>query len=157
MSKLMQLSEDNVKFIWNIIYELGLDHQVNLEIIGMKQSKTLFNVSKTNATAEYLSKKPESVCIYVYEDAFDRLDDVTKDILVRDMLMGVKYDFDKDKITIGCPTIVVSVEGRAKWGDKLINSAELAVHTIQQIEEEKREQKEREKAEKAAKKGKKGF
>ena len=70
---------------------------------------------------------------------------------MRDAFNMVYFDTEKDKIVIGCPQIVVSCSGRAKWGDVLVNTAETAVLAIQQIEEEIKEEKERAKEEKAAK------
>ena len=88
----------------------------------------------------------------VYEEVFDRLDDKNKKLLVEDALSLVSYDSEKDKINVGAPQIVITVGGRMKYGDDLINAAEIAVTMIQEIEEEKKAQKEAEKAVKKTKK-----
>ena len=154
MSKFTQLSDDNASFINNIIRSVGLNEMVNFELLGLKDSKELLQVLKTNPREEYLSKKPVSVCIMVYEEVFDQLTDEIKDVLVRDALNRVNYDYEKDKLSIGCPSISVTLDGMSKWGDKLINAAETAMLTILQTEERKRELKEAEKIAKASKKRK---
>lgn len=151
MARLQKLSDDNIKFIEDIIYGNGVDNYMEFELIGLSKSKTLSRVSLTNATTEYLTSKPQRVCIYIYEEAFDMLNDDQKKMLIEDILMGVKYDFDSDKIKLGCPSINISCEGRAKYGDDLINAAEAAVLAIQQIEDEERQRKEEKKYKKGTK------
>ena len=83
---------------------------------------------------------------------FDRLDDKNKKLLAKDALSLVSFDNEKDKINVGAPQIVITVGGRMKYGEELINAAEIAVTMIQEIEEEKKAQREAEKATKKAKK-----
>lgn len=151
MAKLFKLSEENEKFIMNVIYELGLDHQMNFELMGVNNAKELFKVSMTSQITEYLADKPQSVCITVYEEAFEMLDEKTKKLLVNDVLNNVVYDFEKDKVIIGVPTIKVTMSGRAKWGDDLINAAETGLLVMEQIEERRKEEKEMAKAAKKRK------
>ena len=142
MAQFCNLSEENIELIRTVTEETGLYNFVHIEGIGKAKSKELIKVQKEAPVAEYKTKKP---------DTFDMLDDKQKDILIRDAFNSIKFDTEKDKIMIGCPKIEVSVEGRAKWGDELINAAEAGVLAIQQIEEQEKEEKERQKAEKAAK------
>ena len=76
------------------------------------------------------------------------------ELLMRDAFNSVNFDSEKDRIKIGCPQIVVSCDGRAKWGERLIDAAETAVLSIIQIEEEEKEEKERAKALKKSKQNK---
>ena len=151
MAQFCNLSEENIELIRTVTEETGLYNFVHIEGIGKAKSKELIKVQKEAPVAEYKTKKPDTVNIFIYERAFDMLDDKQKDILIRDAFNSIKFDTEKDKIMIGCPKIEVSVEGRAKWGDELINAAEAGVLAIQQIEEQEKEEKERQKAEKAAK------
>ena len=95
--------------------------------------------------AEYVGKCPDTIVLTLFEEAFDRLDGKTKKILLTDAFNLVSYDSEKDKINIGAPQIVVTVGGRMKYGDELINAAEVGVLAIQQLEEERKEKKEMEK------------
>lgn len=151
MAKLGKVSEETQELFDKIIGELGYDNYMNIEPISITKQKQLIKVARANATTEYKAKCPDSVFLYIYEAAFERLDERQKELLIRDALNGVNYDSEKDKIIIGCPQITVSVDGRAKWGDDLVNAAECAVHAMVQIEEE---EKERKQAEREAKKAK---
>ena len=63
---------------------------------------------------------------------------------------GLRY-----RIIIGAPSITVTIGGRAKYGDDLINAAETAVWAIQQIADEEKAKKEAEKEAKAARRAQK--
>jgi len=152
MAKFFELSNENEEIVQEIFQNTGMHNYMNLMIIGTAKSKELIKISKANPLAEYAGKCPDTVVCVIYEEAFDRLDEDTKRLLVTDAFNVVFYDSEKDKINIGAPQIVVTVTGRNKYGDKLIDAAETGVLAIQQLEEEKKEQKELEKASKKAKK-----
>lgn len=152
MAKFFELSEENAELVDTIFQETGMHNYINLTILGIPKAKELIKVSRANPLAEYVGNIPESVVCVVYEEAFDRLDDKMKRLLLTDAFNNVSYDDEKCKINVGAPQIVVTVGGRKKFGDELINAAETAIYVMQQIEEEK---KERQEAERAAKKKKK--
>lgn len=149
--KHFELSEENQELINGIWQELNYDNFMQLKLIGTPKAKELIKITKNGDIAKYLGNIPDdTVDIIIYEEAFDRLDEDAKKLLVRDAMDGIVYDTEKEKITIGVPSIVVTVGGRQKYGDKLLNAAEAGVLAIQQIEDEKREIKEAEKEKKAA-------
>lgn len=152
MSKLGKLSEETHEMVMNMASEMGLENFIIVEPMAVAKSKQLIKVSKANPTTEFLTKKPDTVCLYIYEDAFVRLSDEQQELLLQDAMNTINYDADKDKITIGVPSITVTMNGRAKYGDDLLNAAEAAVLAIQQIADEEKERKEAEKAAKASKK-----
>ena len=102
-----------------------------------------------------MTKKPDTVCLYIYEEAFLRLEEAQRKLLLRDAMCTIAYDAEKDKIIIGAPSITVTIGGRAKYGDDLINAAETAVWAIQQIADEEKAKKEAEKEAKAARRAQK--
>lgn len=152
MAKFFELSEENQKIFDDIWQDSGMFNYIDLKIVGTSKAKEVIKVQKTNPYAEYLGKCPDSTIVTVYEEVFDRLDDKNKKLLAEDALSLVSYDSEKDKINVGAPQIVVTVGGRMKYGDELINAAEIAVTMIQEIEEEKKAKREAEKAAKKAKK-----
>lgn len=154
MAKLGKVSEETQQLLDRIIDEIGYDNHMNIDVVSSKKEKTLIKINRANAYAEYIGR-PETVVITVYESAFERLSERQQELLMRDAINGIVYDSEKDKILIGCPQITVSCDGRAKWGDELINAAESGVLAIQQIIDEEKERKEAEKA--AKKKIKKGY
>lgn len=154
MAKFFEISEENQEIFDDIWQESGMFNYIDLKLLGVPKAKEVIKVQKTNPQAEYLGKCPDSVIVTVFEQAFDRLDDRGKKLLAEDALSLVSFDDEKEKIIVGAPQIVVTVGGREKYGDELINVAESAVLAIQQIAEEEAERKAAEKAEK--KRGKNG-
>ena len=152
MAKFFELSDENQEIFEDIWQETGMFNYIDLKLLGVPKSKEVIKVQKTNPQAEYLGKCPDSIVVCVYEQAFDRLDDKGKKLLAEDALASVSFDSEKDKIVVGCPQIVVSVGGRAKYGEELLNYAESAVLAIQQIADEEAESKAAERETKKAKK-----
>lgn len=151
--KHFELTEENQQLFIDLFDETGLNNYMQLKLIGIAKSREVIKVAKPNDVAKYVGHLPDDmVTIIVYEEAFDRLDEKNKKLLIRDALNMITYDSEKDKISIGVPQIVVTVGGRQKYGDDLINASEMGVLAIQQIEDEKQQAKEEEKARKAAEK-----
>ena len=148
MAKFFELTDENQTLVNDVFQDTGMHNYMNLKMVGVSKAKELIKVSKANPLAEYVGKCPDTIVCAIYEDAFDRLDEKTKRLLLIDAFGVVFYDDEKDKISIGAPQIVVTVAGRMKCGEDLINAAETGVLAIQQLEDEKREQKELEKANK---------
>lgn len=155
MSKLGKLSDETNDMVMELASEMGLENFIIVEPMAVQKSKQLIKISKANPTTEFLTKKPDTVCLYIYEEAFLRLEEAQRKLLLQDAMATIAYDGEKDKIVLGAPSITVTIGGRAKYGDDLINAAETAVWAIQQIAEEEKAKKEAEKIEKAARKAQK--
>lgn len=140
MAKFFKLAEDNQQIIDDVFGDTGLDNYFNLITLGVKKSKQLVKVQKTQPITEYFGKMSEdnNVVLYLYEEAFDRLDVDTKKLLIEDAIAQISFDAEKAKIIIGAPSITITLGGRAKYGEKLADAAEAAVLAIQQIEDEKK-------------------
>ena len=152
MAKFYEVSEENLSLIDEKFQETGMHNYIDFKVVGISKAKEVIKVVKTNPIAEYVGQCPDSVLCIVYEEAFDRLDDEAREMLVVDALANVAYDSEKDKIIVGGPQITVSLGGLEKYGQKLVHAAETGIYAIMQIEEEKKAAKEAAKAEKAAKK-----
>ena len=142
MAKLGSVSDETKELIEQLVADAGLENFLRVEVINIAKSKQLFKVAKANPTTEYLAKMPETVCIYVYEEAFDRLDDKAKRLTAQDAVASISFDTEKDKIIITQPQICVSLGGRMKYGEELLDAVEAGVLAIQQIEDEKKAEKE---------------
>lgn len=151
MAKFGKVTEETQELVDKISNETGLIQFIDIEAVSVPKSKKVIDIKRCPPLGEHVAGKSEVVCVIVYEKAFERLDPEQQELLMRDAFNMVYFDTEKDKITIGCPQIVVSCSGRAKWGDALVNTAEAAVLAIQQIADEEKEEKERAKEEKAAK------
>lgn len=148
MARMDKASESTQKLINRIMEETGLINWVNVIALAVPKQKQLVKVSKANATIEYISKQESSVVIYVYEEAFDRLNDISKELVMRDAINQIEYDGDTDKLMVTQPQLSVTMGGRAKYGDSLLNALEAGILAIQQLEEEKKEAKEAKKKKK---------
>lgn len=141
MAKYFKLADDNREIIENAFSETGMDNFFDLILRGVKKSKQLIKLQKASAIMEDLGnlREDSNVVLYLYEEAFDRLTDDMKKLLVEDALATLSFDAEKGKIYIGAPSIVVTCGCRAKYGDTLLDAAEAGVMAIQQIEAEKKQ------------------
>lgn len=157
MANFGEVSQETQELFDKVCNESGLDNFIDIRIVNTAKSKKLIEVKKCPPLGEYVAKKIQVVCVIVYDKAFERLTPQMQEILMRDAFNNIQFDSEKDKINIGVPQIVVTCEGRAKWGEDLINAAENGVMAIQQIIEEEVEEKQRLKEEKAAKRKQKQY
>ena len=93
MAKIFQTSDDIVDLADEIFSMTGLPQLgINLKVMSLTKSKDVLKVSKANATTEFLTKNSDMVTLYVYEEAFDRLNDEQKRKLMEGVLSNVSYD-----------------------------------------------------------------
>ena len=157
MAKFFETSEDiaslaQAKFEETSLPQMGIE----LKIISTTKSKNILKASKASATVQYLTKR--DALLVIYEEAFDRLSDLYKTLLVKGVFSVVSYDDEKERILIdNRPYADLFNMRHAKdangneYGDNYDNALETASLVISQIEDEERERKEQEKAEKAEK------
>lgn len=155
MAKYSKCEEDVQQMVRNIAIDRGLDQFMDFEALYVPKAKEVVTVSKASAIAEYLSNRDDLILVFIYAEAFDMVDDKTKDMWLRMAIDQVSFDSEKDKILIGCPMISVPVGFYQKYEKIAVDMALLGQLTIQQIIDKKQEEKERQKAEKILKKGKK--
>lgn len=151
MAKFGKASEETQDLVDRIASETGLVQFMDIETVSVPKSKKVIDIKRCPPLGEHVAGKRDVVCIIVYEKAFERLDSEQQELLMRDAFNMIYFDSEKDRIVIGCPQIVVSCSGRAKWGERLVNTAETAVYVMQQILDEEKEEKERKKIDKANK------
>ena len=145
-------SKDVVEWIDGKFSDTGLDNFVQLKVLGISKQSQIFNVSRASGLVKYVGNlDDDAVVITVYEEAFDRLDDKTRNLLLDDALTQISWDGEKDKLIVEKPKINVTIGARRKFGEDLINAAETSIAVIESIEEE---EKERKAAAKEAKKNK---
>lgn len=153
MAKLFETSDEIVEIIENEFDKVGLlNYGINLKVISTTKSKDIIKVSKASATTEFLSKKSDIVIFTVYEEAFDRLSDKIKKLLIDMAMSNVYFDSAKDKLVVDSSPYNQLFAIREKYGcEDVLNALELSYHIIAEIEEEAKAKKQ---AEKEAKKNK---
>lgn len=155
MAKFSQASEDIVKIVNEVTEELGLNSFLDFETLSVAKSKDVVSVSKASSVVEYLSKRDDLILVFVYEKAFDLVEEKDKYMWIRLALEQISYDSEKDKVIIGCPQIIVPVGCYEKYKNVAVESALLAQYTISQIKDKEAEEKAQKAAEKGAKNKKK--
>ena len=146
-------SKDVIDWIDGKFSDTGLDNFVQLKVLGVSKQSQIFNVSRASSLVKYIGNlDDDAVVITVYEEAFDRLDEATRELLIDDALAQIGWDGEKDKLIVEKPKINVTIGARRKHGEALINAAETSIAVIEAIEEE---EKDRKAAAKEAKKNKK--
>ena len=159
MSKFTEASTEIQELVNDIANELGLVHLgVDFQPLCINKSKTVCKVVKANELAEYASQREGLIFVLVYEDAFDAITTQTSTEEEREKARKTKYmwlrtemekvvvDTEKDKISIGCPSITVTVGLCEKFKGTVVEAALLGQHIIAKIEQDKKEEAERKKA-----------
>ena len=95
MAQFSNLSEENTELIQKISEELGLYNYVRIEGIGKVKDKQLIKVQLDNPVTKWKTNKPDTVNIFIYERAFDMLEDKQKEILIRDAFNQIHFDTEK--------------------------------------------------------------
>jgi hypothetical protein len=92
------------------------------------------------------------VIIYIYEAAFDLLDEQTKRINIENAIEGILFDAEKDKITIEKPNINMYSSIYRTYKFAAVEALEKASMVINQIEQQDKDAKEAKKMEREMKK-----
>lgn len=147
--KLFETSEDIRNLAFEKWEDTDLDNVINLKLVSAPKAKTILKVQRANATTHFLTQK--DVIVTVYEEAFDRLTDEHKAILLEGIFSNVSYDSEKDKMMVETDIAKEIFRMRRKYPN-YVDILEEAYIVINQIEDEEQQKKE---AERLAKKDKK--
>ena len=152
MAKIFDTSEEIVEMVNEIFDNIGLsNYGLGLKVLSLTKARDIVKVSRASATTNYLTKNKVDLTLFIYEEAFDRLTDVGKRMLIEMALSNISYDIEKDKLNVETNPFIQVFQMHKKYGIDFLNNLELSYIIIQQIDEEKKAQKE---AEKEAKKNK---
>jgi hypothetical protein len=164
MAKLFKTSDDVFEFIDNVWSETNCASiGVNLKVMSTQKARQILKISKENARTEFLTRESDLITLVVYEEAWDRLSELNKLLLIKGAFSLVSYDMDHDKVVIDNRPYAdlfnmrhTVDENGNEFLDAYDNTLEAASLLIEQLEDEERqkkeEEKERKRAEKEAKK-----
>lgn len=107
--QLYDTDSSNVEFISKIVSDVFGDY-IPFKIVSADKMTEIIKCKRTSVEAEYLAKKDPAILVMVFEDAFDLLDDETKEFVVRKGIQGVSYNQEKCKINI-CNDLVKNICG----------------------------------------------
>lgn len=148
--KLFETSKDIADLAQEKWENTGLAQMgIELKVISTPKAKSILKVQRANATTNYLTKK--DVILIVFEEAFDRLTDEHKNLLMEGAISNISYDADKDKLNVESDFAREIFRMRRKY-QNYVDVAEESYIVIETIEEEEKQRKE---AERLAKKERK--
>ena len=147
MAKLFETSKDIAELAQDKFEDTGLAQMgINLKVVSTPKAKTVLKLTRANATTHFLTQK--DVILLIYEEAFDRLPDAAKNVLMEGALSNVSYDTDKDRLNVDNDIAREIFRMRRKYED-YVDMLETSYMLIEQIEDEERRRKEEEKLKKA--------
>lgn len=157
MAKLFKTSDDIYEFITN--EWSNTDNSkigVRLKVISTQKAKQILKLSKASATTEYLIREQDVLTLVVYEEAWDRLSEMNKILLLKGIFSVVSYDTEKERLIIDNRPYADLFNMRHtkdangnEYLDQYDNALETCALLLQQIEDEQKQAKEEEKARKA--------
>ena len=157
MAKLFKTSDDIYEFItneWSNTENSKIG--VRLKVISTQKAKQILKLSKASATTEYLIREQDVLTLVVYEEAWDRLSEINKILLLKGIFSVVSYDTEKERLIIDNRPYADLFNMRHtkdangnEYLDKYDNALETCALLLQQIEDEQKQAKEEEKARKA--------
>lgn len=147
--KLREASEEYVALVKQVADEIGIGKYVEMNVFDMmKSSKEVIKVKKTSEPMEVKLDGEDMIDVYIYEAAFDLVEEKTQRLWIENALCQVAYDLEKGKLIIGKePSITLPLGMYNKYKDVAVQQLELAALTIQQIKEKEKEEKAKAKAE----------
>lgn len=157
MAKLFKTSDDIYEFItneWSNTESSKIG--VRLKVISTQKAKQILKLSKASATTEYLIREQDVLTLVVYEEAWDRLSEMNKILLLKGIFSVVSYDTEKERLIIDNRPYADLFNMRHtkdangnEYLDQYDNALETCALLLQQIEDEQKQAKEEEKARKA--------
>ena len=148
--KLFETSKDIADLAQEKWESTGLAQMgIELKVISTPKAKSILKVQRANATTNYLTKK--DVILIVFEEAFDRLTEEHKNLLMEGAISNISYDTDKDKLNVDSDFAREIFRMRRKY-QNYVDVAEESYIVIETIEEEERQRKEAERLAKREKK-----
>ena len=142
MAKIFETSADIAELAQDKFEDTGLAQMgINLKVISTPKAKQILKVQRANATTHFLTKK--DVILTVFEEAFDRLTDEHKNILMEGAISSISYDSEKDKLNVDGDFAKEIFRMRRKYPN-YTDIAEESYIVIEQIEDEEKARKEQE-------------
>lgn len=140
------LDEALVERVQNLATRYALSNQdIKIEALRLKKiGKEVGEIIKGNDLLK-LHVGKDVVAIALVEEAFDQVDDETKDLWIEGLLSQIYYDQEKEKVVITKPELNITAGMYNKYGTAILEKAVLAQLTLEQLREQEKERKEQEK------------
>jgi hypothetical protein len=141
MGKIIETDEEIVKMVESEFEKTGLDqYGLNLKVMSLKKAKDVIKVSRASAATEFLAKKEDIIQVFIYEEAFNMLDEKTQKFMIEFAMSGVSYDSEKDKILIESNPFQYLFNMRKLYGGEADNMLESSYLAISQLNDKDKQQ-----------------
>ena len=141
MGKIIETDEEIVKMVESEFVKTGLDqYGLNLKVMSLKKAKDVIKVSRASAATEFLAKKEDIIQVFIYEEAFNMLDEKTQRFMIEFAMSGVSYDSEKDKIIIESNPFQYLFNMRKVYGGEADNMLESSYLAISQLNDKDKQQ-----------------
>lgn len=147
MGKIFQTSEDVLKKAEKAFHETALEtYGPTIRVMSVTKAKEIIKASRASEATEFLTETQDVIQMFIYEAAFDILDEETQMQLLEMALSVFAFDGDKGKIVIDNRPNASILNMCRKYGCEFVDKLELQNMVIQQVEEEEKAKKEAKKS-----------
>jgi hypothetical protein len=142
MAKYTEVSDDTMELFEKVLNSTTINQDmIRIKILNCETEKTPMKIMKANDLVSFLAKDATDIIVIVNENLLDLLQENNTEILLDELLSGIGYDSEKDKILFIKPTFNSYPEVMKKYGNLLLNAKETVRLLLQQKEDEAREAK----------------
>jgi len=152
--KYTKATDETMEMVKDISSKLGLDvYGVVFEPIYVKKAKEVCKVVKANDFTQYKTNEDLLVFVVCYEDFFEGIDpmghayasETDKYKALRLAMEQVSFNPEKDKLIIGCDSVVLPI-GYCLANEDAVKSAFYNATILSKIQQDKKDEEERRKA-----------
>ena len=133
--KIFEPDEEIVKMVYEQFEKFGLNENMTLQVFGITKQKDVVRAAKAPEPTEFLTETENIIQVFVYEDAFNELDEDTQRFLIEFALQPIWFDSEKGKVNIDKNPYKPLFELRKKYGDRADELLETSYIAIQHLED----------------------
>lgn len=139
MSKYADVSADTQELFNKVLESTSIPDYVLFKLLHSETEKNPMKILKSNPLVEHLTKV--EVVIIVNESLLDELGEENSEILYDELIAGVFFDNEKNKLVIEKPDFSSYKSIMKKYGTKINDVKELVQALLQQKEDTAKEAK----------------
>lgn len=139
MSKFTEIGTDTQELFDKVLENTNIPDYITFKLLQSEKEKNPMKILKANDIISHLTLV--EIIVVVNESLLDLLGEPIVEVLFDELIAGVHFNTELDKLTIEKPDFVSYTTIMKKYGDKLTNAKATVVALLQQKEDEAREAK----------------
>jgi hypothetical protein len=129
MAKYEEVYEDTKELVDAAFQKSNLHVLMNMRVLRVEKQKEVIKVAKAGDMVRFLNGI--DVFMFIHEDLFDRLEAESKNILIEEAIARIKFDVEKEKLTIDkgdvhTPSLLLKKHGFNKYEAMMMNISQVA-------------------------------